>query len=826
MIDTASVILAIVAAVKGLTEAVGECVSSFKEQVEVDTRLEASIKATGQQYKYTTKEIKEFASALQEQTRFGDEAIESAAQLLIHTKKFSKEGLERTIELSADLAEAMGTDITSAAQTLSKALQEPGEGLNRLKTIGISFTDAEEDMIKSLRDAGDELGAQQVILDKVEASYAGIAKSVGDLDTSKLDKISKVWGDIKQDLGNLFTTTLAPVFNWIYTTLRWLERLMSQVIEKGNLNKYLANHDVEAIANNFTVDYLTKEREKMKSEYDYAVRDLRDTWATSWEAIERELGYTFDEFIELDRQTQKDILWYMRETFPQEVLGFNGGWSNDRVLQILYDLGMGLDNYQMLGKAIDMINADVLASEQFAALQAQQEETDRIIAETQDAITKVLQQYGKLSDTYVADTLEGQIQQVQALLEGELDDLTRTYLSEILENLINQRKVVEEYISNPTSGLGFSFGIKSSFGLAQNNAMMGTNTMSILGPGGVAKLDLGGTSILALDEMFNRYAKLSTTYQMEALESQIDTLLGYMEKYVDEDSPIATYLNEIVGSLNSQLEQMKKSTKTTTSSSKPGGGLGNIGEAVENLKNAGEAVWEDFKSQAGEAGDLLNRLSTNMAQFGPLLGAIVTALHYVIQGLIETLGDWIEEFVQWGLEPIRELGRMIGEILLPIFKEIMPSIASSGRVIMKLFQSIAHVLAPIVEILMKVIGPVLTVLADVIVTIVGTISWAIDWIGYAITWLLNKITFGWIEQSSKPGSLNDYLEGMYSNPMDSYSLSGSGSNGVGVTNASYSGGTVIHLNVNNYGNVVGTAGFEEFAIMIRDELQGLGWNGR
>ena len=825
MIDTASVILAIVAAVKALTDAVGECVNSFKEQVEVDTRLAASIKATGQQYKYTTKDIKDYASALQDQTRFADDAIESAAQLLVATKKFSKEGLERTLDLSADLAEAMGTDITSAAQTLSKALIEPGEGLNRLKTIGISFTDAEEDMIKSLRDAGDELGAQQVILDKVEASYKGIAKSVGDLDTSTLDKIKSVWGDIKEDLGQLFTTTLGPVFNWIYTTLRWLERLMSQTIEKGNLNKYLANHDVEAIANNFTVDYLTKEREKMKGDYDYAVEDLRETWATSWEAIEKELGYTFEEFIELDRQTQKDILWYMRETFPQEVLGFNGGWSNERVTSILYELGMGLDNYQMLGKAIDMINADVLAAEQFAALQAQQEETDRIIAETQDAITKVLQQYGKLSDTYVADTLEGQIQQVQALLEGEIDDLTRTYLGEILENLISQRKVVEEWVSNPEGGLGFNFGIKSNFGLPVNNAMMGTNTMSILGPGGVAKLDLGGSSILALDDMFHRYAKLSTTYQMDALENEIDTLLGYMEKYVDEDSPIATYLNEIVGSLNSQLEQMKKANKSSTSSSKPGGGLGNIGKAVENLKNAGEAVWEDFKSQAGEAGDLLNRLSTNMAQFGPLLGAIVTALHYVIQGLLETLGDWIEEFVQWGLEPLREFGRMIGTILKPIFKEIMPSVIASGKVLMQLFQAIARVLTPIVEILMRVIGPVLSVLADVIVTIVGTISWACDWLAYAITWVLNKISFGWIQQTANPGGLSDYLSGMYADPSTTYEGSGS-VNSTGLASAAYSGGTVIHLNVYQQGVVCGDGGIMEFATMIKNELADVAYYGR
>ena len=221
--DTLKKAFTVDAIVKGLqevTKAVIECVNEFKQSIEVETRLNAVIKATGQQYKYTTQDIKKYASALQEQTRFGDNVIEQSAQLLVATQKFSKEGLERTLELSADLAEAMGTDLTSATSTLSKALIEPGEGLNRLKTIGISFTDTEEEMIKKLREAGDELAAQQVILDKVEAAYGGVAKSVGEIDTSTLDKIKNTWSDLKEGIGKAFTDKLAGIFNWVYKTLK------------------------------------------------------------------------------------------------------------------------------------------------------------------------------------------------------------------------------------------------------------------------------------------------------------------------------------------------------------------------------------------------------------------------------------------------------------------------------------------------------------------------------------------------------------------------------------------------------------------------------
>ena len=72
--------------------------------------------------------------------------------------------------------------------------------------------------------------------------------------------------------------------------------------------------------------------------------------------------------------------------------------------------------------------------------------------------------------------------------------------------------------------------------------------------------------------------------------------------------------------------------------------------------------------------------------------------------------------------------------------------------------------------------------------------------------------------------LNSYLEGMYSNPAETYSATGAGS--VGATNASYSGGTVVHLNVYQQGIVCGDNGIQEFAIMLKNELQDVAYYSR
>ena len=818
-LKSAFTVLAIIEGIKKVTQAVGECVDAYKEQIEVDTKLNAVLKATNQQYKYTTQDIKKYASALQDQTRFGDEVIEQSAQLLVATQKFSKEGLERTLELSADLAEAMGTDLTSATSTLSKALIEPGEGLNRLKSIGITFTDAEKEMIKELRNAGNELEAQNVILDKVEQAYGGVAKSIGSIDTSTLDKIKNTWSDLKQDLGSLFTTLLGPVFDWIYDMLKRLERLANFVSEKANFNKYLRQNDVKALATNFTEDYLNNELKVRLETKTSSYNELADNyWLNHYLD---EISMSLEDFLRLDTDQRTSLILKLS--------------NNDTILANMVNqqavaFDAAEDDLQTIVAALKQQHEDVLKSEQLAAIAAEAAATQAVV----DATNEILSKYGNMSEAYLAQVLEDKITEIETFLENNtgIDDFVRTVLSQALENLISQRKTAEEeleIIRGEGVNLGWNF--KTAFFDPLNMLFpaLKTDTMSITGGKG---LGTGiASDILELDNLFNKYASKSNSYQTKLLEDEIDRINELVATYVDEDSPVGTYFSEILESLGLQLDELKNIDKGQKNfleklSSKVGATVGKLfGATDEQGQAAGSAIISSFTSSMGEAGDVVERLATNMATMGPLLGAIVTALHYVIEGLMENLKDLFNDFIKWGIEPLRELGRAIGSILKPILEEIMPSVVASGKVLMQLFQAIARVLTPIVQILMRVIGPVLTVLADVIVTIVGTISWACDWIAYAITWVLNKISFGWIQQTANPGGLSDYLSSMYADPASSYS-SGSGTSSTGLATAAYSGGTVVHLNVYNYGNVVGSAGFEEFAISIRDELLDLGYIGR
>ena len=885
-LKTAFTVAAIVKGVQELAKAVAECVKEFKEQVEIDTRLDAVLKATGQQYKYTTQDIKKYSQALQEQTRFGDEVIEQSAQLLVATQKFSKEGLERTLELSADLAEAMGTDLTSATSTLSKALIEPGEGLNRLKTIGISFTDEEEKMIKALREAGDELGAQQVILDKVEAAYGGVAKSVGELDTSKLDKIKSVWGDLKQDLGKAFTSMFGGLFDFVYDGLKRLQRLANQIAEQGSFNKYLANNDIRGLADNFTTDFLQSQLKKEQYNYDKIAAGLKDTWSSVFHDLRVDFETDFDQFVRLDRKTQTA---YLRDLYPDNYM---------KVDAIVTDINNSIGESVRILQAIELQEKDVFKSAQAAAAAAEASAEAAEAAQIASDLENIMKKYGSHSGIYTTGNLTNDLASVDALLQsGDLETSDYDVLVEIRNYLLSQlpdkfintlSRTMEEAnawtYTNPNnilpkllfgeggpstymntmmglnggawlttteafmdtftrwetdfdvfvrkfgepdrqSGLGFNFGITSGdFGLKQLSLDF-QDTMSILGPDKVKQyLDFGDQRI---QEALKSFGSYSESYQSALLQQNIDAIQNILDNLLEPGTTLYSYFEEIV----KELKGKQNPDGSGSSSSSSGGGSGmyewgkKFGENMDKLmSDIGNTLFDDFKSQLGQAGDLINKLTNNMAQFGPILGAIITALHYVIEGFVETIGPILEDFVQWGLEPLREFGRMIGQIITPILEEIMPSVIATGKVLMNLFGAIARLLTPIVETLMRVIGPILSVLADVLVTIIGTISWAIDWLAYCITWVLNKVTFGWVQQSANPGGLNDYLSNMYADPTSSYSSAGM--NSTGVTNASYQGGTVIHLNIYQNGVVCGDNGILEFATMIKNELADVAYYGR
>lgn len=247
-----AVIAGVTAAIAGVVAVSKDLISIYSVQEQAEVRLEATLMATGSAIGMSSKELKDLASSFQEVTTYGDEAIIEVEKLFVASGSISRQALPRATEAVLDLAAAMGEDLNASAKRLAKALADPKSNLDSLKDANIQLSDAQKEEIKTLQEQGDLLGAQSIILEKVESSYGGIAKALADTDTGKLTQISNVWGDIKEGLGKGLLDSISPALDVLYDKLTkisaWITKNVTaddviDLIKSGNAVDYNSMDD-------------------------------------------------------------------------------------------------------------------------------------------------------------------------------------------------------------------------------------------------------------------------------------------------------------------------------------------------------------------------------------------------------------------------------------------------------------------------------------------------------------------------------------------------------------------------------------------------------
>ena len=181
-----------------------------EEAEQVQKRVAAVIKATGGAANVTAKEIDKFASAQQFLVGVDDEVLKKSYGILLTFKNVRNEVgkgndiFNRTAKSLADLAAAGFGSTDSAAKAMGKALNDPIKGVTALSRAGITFSEDQKKMIKSLVETGDLLGAQKIILGEVESQVGGVAAA----GVTSSEKMKIAFGEVQEQLG----TALLPVF--------------------------------------------------------------------------------------------------------------------------------------------------------------------------------------------------------------------------------------------------------------------------------------------------------------------------------------------------------------------------------------------------------------------------------------------------------------------------------------------------------------------------------------------------------------------------------------------------------------------------------------
>lgn len=189
-------------AIKTVISVVDDLAGAFADQEQSETKLQSTLRATGNAIGLQATELYGMADSLAKVTTFSDQAIIGMQQIFIASGKISKEALPEVTELALDMAEALGVDATQAARDMAKFLSDPIKAIEELRSKNINLTESEKAKIKELQNSNKLHEAQQVILEKVAVTYGGIAREVANTDTGKITQIKNLRGDIKEWLGH------------------------------------------------------------------------------------------------------------------------------------------------------------------------------------------------------------------------------------------------------------------------------------------------------------------------------------------------------------------------------------------------------------------------------------------------------------------------------------------------------------------------------------------------------------------------------------------------------------------------------------------------
>lgn len=316
-----AVIAGVTAAIAGVVAVSKDLISTYSIQEQAEVRLEATLRATGSAIGMSSKELKDLASSFQEVTTYGDEAIIEVEKLFVASGSISRQALPRATEAVLDLAAAMGEDLGASAKRLAKALADPKSNLDSLKDANIQLSDAQKEEIKTLQEQGDLLGAQSIILEKVESSYGGIAKALADTDTGKLTQISNVWGDIKEGLGKGLLDSISPALDVLYEKLTkisaWITKNVTaddviDLIKSGNVVDYKAMDD--SALRELRFEMQTRSRRMFYGDREYAAQAANDI---TGELRRREYG------IDVDLLTKEEAERYYNAIAIRE----SGAWA-------------------------------------------------------------------------------------------------------------------------------------------------------------------------------------------------------------------------------------------------------------------------------------------------------------------------------------------------------------------------------------------------------------------------------------------------------------------------------------------------------------------
>lgn len=195
-----------IAAAAGVAKLASESIELAREMRRVNETMDQvaqSMNLFGDDTDEVTARLRDYAAELEMVTATSDEVIKETQTILLTFKDLAATAdevggsFDRATQLALDLAAAGFGSVSDNAKQLGKVLQDPIAQMSALSRSGVTFTETEKEMIKTLVETNKQLEAQDLILKAVESQVGGAAAAAADFG----GKMSIVSDNLKEAFG-------------------------------------------------------------------------------------------------------------------------------------------------------------------------------------------------------------------------------------------------------------------------------------------------------------------------------------------------------------------------------------------------------------------------------------------------------------------------------------------------------------------------------------------------------------------------------------------------------------------------------------------------
>lgn len=193
-------------------------VSVFQDAMDAQAAMAQTVqvlKSTHDASGLTAQSVVDLADKMSRLTLFNKDTTESAENMLLTFTNIGKNVFPLATQTVLDMSQALGQDTKSSAIQLGKALNDPIQGISALQRVGVTFTDSQKNLIKSLVDSGNVAGAQKVILAELQKEFGGSAEAAGKTFPGQLQILGQSFDDIKEKIGQALLPMLQNLTGWV-----------------------------------------------------------------------------------------------------------------------------------------------------------------------------------------------------------------------------------------------------------------------------------------------------------------------------------------------------------------------------------------------------------------------------------------------------------------------------------------------------------------------------------------------------------------------------------------------------------------------------------